>query len=68
MFLIFRCGCGRHLYAPDGSKSRQCPCGRRTILAKAWILARAQDAVDAGEIVRKLQMDGREMTGFRSCS
>ena len=65
MFIIFRCSCGRHLYAPNDSKTRTCPCGKRTTLCKAKILARAEDATMAGEVVRTLQMDGRAMTGFR---
>ncbi|NPV61825.1 MAG: DUF1922 domain-containing protein [Methanotrichaceae archaeon] len=65
MYLIFRCRCGRHLYAQEGAKTRTCPCGRRTTLAKARILARAEDAEAAGEMVRALQQKDRGMTGFR---
>jgi len=65
MFVVFRCSCGRHLYAPKEAKTRSCPCGKRNVLAKARVLAQAQDAADAGEIVRKLQMGEHGMTGFR---
>ncbi|MFB3765286.1 MAG: DUF1922 domain-containing protein [Methanotrichaceae archaeon] len=64
MYLVFRCSCGRHLYAPAGSKTRTCPCGKRTQLNKALILGKADDARTAAEIVRKLQLDGKGMTGF----
>ncbi|NMB86682.1 MAG: DUF1922 domain-containing protein [Methanothrix sp.] len=64
MFIVFRCSCGRHLYAPSDSKTRTCPCKKRTELRKAKILAVAEDARTAGEIVRKLQLGGHEMTGF----
>jgi hypothetical protein len=66
MYLIFRCSCGRHLYAPEDSKSRTCPCGKRSILAKVRVLARAEDALAAGTAVRTLQLGGRQMTGFHS--
>jgi len=66
MFIVFRCSCGRHLYAPKDAKTRTCPCGKRTTLRKARILAEADDAIAAGEIVRKLQLGGQEMTGFRT--
>jgi hypothetical protein len=66
MFVVFRCSCGRHLYAPKDAKTRTCPCKKRTLLSKARILARAEDAYAAGEIVRKLQLGGHDMTGFKS--
>ncbi|GEM_PF-128938 len=64
MFIVFRCSCGRHLYAPKDSKTRTCPCGKRTILAKARVIAQAEDAQSAGEMVRKLQLGKHGMTGF----
>ena len=60
MYIVFRCSCGRHLYAPKDAKTRTCPCGKRTKLRKARILAEADDAITAGEIVRKLQLGGQE--------
>jgi len=65
MFVVFRCRCGRHLYAPKDAKTRTCPCGKRSLLSKVRILAQAEDAYVAGEIVRKLQLEGHGMTGFR---
>ncbi len=66
MFVVFRCSCGRHLYAPKDAKTRTCPCGKRTRLDKVKILARAKDAFAAGEAVRKLQLGEHGMTGFRA--
>ncbi|VVB71912.1 Uncharacterised protein [uncultured archaeon] len=66
MFVVFRCRCGRHLYAPKDAKTRTCPCGKRTLLCRARILARAEDAFAAGEVVRRLQLGEHGMTGFRS--
>ena len=57
MYLIFRCGgCGRHLYA--------CPCGKRIKIDKVKVISKAEDEREAGDLVRSLQMGGREMTGF----
>ncbi|MEA2045779.1 MAG: DUF1922 domain-containing protein [Euryarchaeota archaeon] len=65
MYLIFRCSrCGRYLYAEEGTGTRTCPCKKRIVLRKARVIARAEDAREAGEMVRSLQMGGREMTGF----
>jgi len=65
MYLIFRCSrCDRYLYAEDGTGTRTCPCGKRTVLRKARVIARAEDAREAGEMVRSLQLGGRDMTGF----
>lgn len=63
-YLVFRCTCGRHLYAQEGAKTRTCPCGKRMLLDKVRILARADDARAAGETVRKLQIEERGLTGF----
>jgi len=65
MFVVFRCRCGRHLYAPKDAKTRTSPCGKRSLLSKVRILAQAEDAYAAGEIVRKLQLEGHGMTGFK---
>ncbi len=65
MFIVFRCSCGRHLYSLDDAKTRTCPCGKRTVLSRARILATAPDARAAGEIVRRLQLGESGMTGFQ---
>jgi hypothetical protein len=64
-YLVFRCRCGRHLYAQEGAKTRTCPCGKKNWLDKVRILARVDDARAAGEAVRKLQLEDKGMTGFR---
>jgi hypothetical protein len=66
VYLVFRCSCGRHLYAPEGAKARTCPCGKRIQVSKAKILAKVADASSAGDVVRELQIKGRRMTGFTS--
>ena len=66
MFIVFRCSCGKHLYSPYYAKTRTCPCGKRTVLSRARVLASAPDARAAGEIVRRLQLgESGNMTGFK---
>ena len=65
-YIVFRCNCGRHLYVQEGAKTRTCPCGRKTQIDRVRILARADDAREAGDMVRELQMGDKDMTGFRS--
>ena len=65
MYIVFRCICGRHLYAPKDAKTRTCPCGKRTKLSAVRILATAPDAAAAGELVRALQLGDHGLTGFR---
>ena len=64
MFIVFRCACGRHLYAPKESKTRSCPCGKRNSLAKVRVLGQAEDARTAGDMVRRLQLGEHGLTGF----
>jgi hypothetical protein len=66
MYIVFRCRCGRHLYAQGEARTRTCPCGKRTRLDRVRVLGRAEDATAAGDLVRKMQEGGREMGGFRS--
>jgi hypothetical protein len=64
-YLVFRCRCGRHLYANEMAKTRTCPCGKKTQLSKVRVLAKAEDERAAGEMVRKLQIGDAGLTGFR---
>ena len=64
MFIVFRCSCGRHLYSPDDARTRTCPCGKRTTLSRAKVLATVPDARAAGEMVRRLQLGESGLTGF----
>jgi hypothetical protein len=65
-YLVFRCSCGRHLYVQEGAKTRTCPCGKRIQIERIRILDRVDDAREAGDAVRKLQMGDEDMTGFHS--
>lgn len=65
-YLVFRCSCGKHLYAQEGAKTRTCPCGKRIQMDRVRILARTDDAIDAGDVVRRLQLGDKDMTGFHA--
>lgn len=50
--------CGGLLLAAIGQKTRVCPyCGARVDLHRAKRLARAQDAFEASEILRKIKSE-----------
>jgi predicted house-cleaning NTP pyrophosphatase (Maf/HAM1 superfamily) len=55
MYLIFRCNCGRAIYAKEGAKQKTCVCGRTWKVKDRKILKKAPDAETAAEMVRKLQ-------------
>ncbi|MEN6592402.1 MAG: DUF1922 domain-containing protein [Methanobacterium sp.] len=55
MYLIFRCNCGRAIYAKEGAKQKTCICGKTWKVKDRKILKKAPDAETAAEMVRKLQ-------------
>ena len=55
MYLIFRCDCGRVLYAKKGVATRQCTCGKTIKVKGRRILQRVETAQDASYAVQKMQ-------------
>ena len=55
MYLIFRCNCGRAVYAKEGVSQKKCVCGKILKVKSRRILHKAQDAQTASEMVRELQ-------------
>ena len=55
MYLIFRCSCGRALYAKEGVSQKKCVCGKIFKVKDRRILKKAPDVETASEMVRKLQ-------------
>ena len=47
MYLIFRCDCGRAVYAKDGVKQKKCVCGKNLKVAERRIMAKTEDAQTA---------------------
>lgn len=59
MLIIFRCRkCGRYLYAREGVKTRECYCGHRNNMKKVLAVGKAEDEMQASEMVRKFQGSG----------
>lgn len=55
MYFIFRCDCGRVIYAKKGVATRKCSCGKTIKVKSRRILKKAESAEDASEIVRQMQ-------------
>ena len=55
MYLIFRCDCGRVLYAKKGVATRKCTCGKTIKVKSRRILQRVETAEDATYAVQKMQ-------------
>ena len=54
MYLIFRCDCGRVLYA-KGVATRKCTCGKTIKVKSRRILQKVETAQDATYVVQKMQ-------------
>lgn len=55
MYLIFRCNCGRAVYAKESVKVEKCVCGKNLKVAERRIIARTEDPQTASEKVQELQ-------------
>jgi hypothetical protein len=55
MYLIFRCDCGRAIYAKEGVSRRKCVCGKNLKVKERRIIAKTDESRNAAEMVQKLQ-------------
>ncbi|MBI5459674.1 DUF1922 domain-containing protein [Methanobacterium sp.] len=55
MYLIFRCDCGRAVYAKEGVNVKKCVCGKNLKVAQRRIIAKTEDHQTASEKVQELQ-------------
>jgi hypothetical protein len=55
MYLVFRCNCGRAVYAKEGVIRKSCVCGEVLKVKEMKILHKAENVLSASEIIRKLQ-------------
>lgn len=65
MYLIFRCDCGRAMYAKEGVATRKCVCGKTIKVKSRRIFKEAEDFQQASDMVRELQEEkygGSEFT------
>lgn len=66
MYLIFRCDCGRVLYAKKGVASRKCTCGKTIKVKSRRILKKVETSQDASEAVQQMQEEIYGGTAFRT--
>jgi hypothetical protein len=64
MYYIFRCDCGRALYAKEGVATRKCVCGKTLKVKKRRILKTVETAEDASWAVQQMQEENYGKTGF----
>lgn len=55
MYLIFRCDCGRGMYAKEGVATRKCVCGKTIKVKTRRIMKKVEDYQTASDEVRDLQ-------------
>ena len=55
MYLIFRCDCGRVLYAKKGVATRKCTCGKTLKVKSRRIMQKVETAEDAAVAVQQMQ-------------
>ena len=55
MYLIFRCDCGRAIYAKEGVTRKKCVCGKTLKVVERRIIAKTEDHLTAAQKVQELQ-------------
>ena len=64
MYLIFRCDCGRVLYAKEGVATRKCVCGKTIKVKGRRIFKRVNTREEASYAVQEMQDEIYGNTGF----
>ena len=68
MYLIFRCDCGRALYAKEGIATRRCVCGKTLKVKSRRIFQKVDSREVASLAVQKMQDKIFKNTGFKRAS
>jgi uncharacterized protein DUF1922 len=68
MYFIFRCDCGRVLYAKEGVATRKCVCGKSLKVRERRIFKKVETVDEASETVRKMQEEIYGGTIFRKAN
>lgn len=68
MYLIFRCDCGRVLYAKEGVATRKCVCGKTLKVKQRRIFKKAVTREDASRTVQEMQDEIYGNTDFQLAS
>ncbi len=64
MYFIFRCDCGRVLYAKEGVATRKCVCGKTIKVKGRRIFKKVNTREEASYAVQKMQDEIYGNTGF----
>ena len=68
MYIIFRCDCGRALYAKEGVATRKCVCGKTLKVKSRRIFKKAATREDASLAVQEMQDKIYGNTDFQRAS
>jgi hypothetical protein len=68
MYYIFRCDCGRVLYAKEGVATRKCVCGKTLKVKGRRIFKKVETREEASYAVQKMQDEIYGNTGFIQAS
>lgn len=68
MYYIFRCDCGRVLYAKEGIATRKCVCGKTIKVKGRRIFKKVETREEASYTVQKMQDEIYGNTGFMLAS
>lgn len=68
MYLIFRCDCGRVLYAKQGIATRKCVCGKTLKVKSRRIFKKVKTREEASETVQNMQDEIYGNTDFISAN
>lgn len=68
MYLIFRCDCGRVLYAKDGVATRKCVCGKTMKIKQRRIFKKVTTREEASLAVQEMQDEIYKNTDFQLAS
>lgn len=68
MYFIFRCDCGRVLYAKEGVATRKCVCGKSLKVRGRRIFKKVETREEASYAVQKMQDEIYGNTGFMKAS
>ena len=68
MYYIFRCDCGRVLYAKEGVATRKCVCGKTIKIKGRRIFKKVETREEASYAVQKMQDEIYGNTDFMLAS
>lgn len=68
MYFVFRCKCGRALYAKEGVATRKCVCGKSLKVKERRIFKKVESVDQASESVRNMQEEIYGGTAFKKAN